>query len=106
MIRNLVLAAFTALTLGGVALPANAASAANPALAAASEGNAQLIQVHGRSWRHCHWSDGERSCHRGGYSRYRERGYYYPNYGYNRGPGITLQFGNDRGRHRRNRDWN
>ena len=49
---------------------ASSASAAPPRLAVAKdEINGGMQLVHGRPYRHCHWSYGRRWCH-GGYARY------------------------------------
>ncbi len=62
---------------------------------------ALLIRVHSRGFRHCHWIDGDRVCHRRGfpsatyYDDYDDwdEPYAYGGYGYGWGPGIVLGFG-------------
>ena len=62
-----------------------------------------IVKVHNRGFRHCHWIDGDRVCHRRGvpYAAYYDDyddwdgpydygGY---GYGYGWGPGVVLGFG-------------
>lgn len=60
-----------------------------------------IVKVHNRGFRHCHWIDGDRICHRRGvpYAAYYDdwddwdEPYAYGGYGYGWGPGIVLGFG-------------
>ena len=56
--------------------------------------SASVEQIDFRDWRHCHWRDGERFCHRGGGSYNRFYGDRY--YGYGGSPGIYLNLGGHR----------
>ena len=60
-----------------------------PAVAPESSG---VQNVHWRGYRHCHWRDGERWCHGGGYDRDYDRG------------GIVLRFGSRHRHHDRDGD--
>jgi hypothetical protein len=85
MLKSLIrTAAVAGLILGAAATGTSAAPLSSaPNIAGQSSG---VETVHWRSWRHCHWRNGERFCHGG-----RRDGLYRGD-----GPGIYLNFGNRR----------
>lgn len=92
--------ASTALALAG---PASAADLLYDDIGYGGGDTAVVVKVHSRGYRHCHWIDGDRVCHRRGvpYAAYYndyddDYGWdypYYGGYGYGWGPGIVLGFG-------------
>ncbi|MBY0227451.1 MAG: hypothetical protein K2Q28_16755 [Hyphomicrobium sp.] len=100
MARTTALKAAIAIVAMVFALPA---SAADLDVGDGYDGGAdasQVIRVHNRGYRHCHWIDGDRVCHRrgvpyaanyGDYDDWYEP--YYGGYAYGWGPGIVLGFG-------------
>ncbi len=91
-------AAIAALVWSGPASALSPAGMANTVNAS----DVALEQIHYRNWRHCHWRDGERFCHRGGrhYNRYNGERFY----GYGTSPGIYLRFGGGQRHHGYNRN--
>jgi hypothetical protein len=94
------------------ALASAALAACTPAVAADLDiddgyrgGSAVVVNVHNRGFRHCHWIDGDRVCHRRGVpyaAYYNDDDYdepYYGGYGYGWSPGIVLGFGGRYGGH-------
>jgi hypothetical protein len=92
------LLAAAALTVAALPSSASAASLGGAANATSAIGDAGVVNVHSRGYRHCHWRNGRERCH-GGYARYRYRDYgYYGYYPYYRRPGfgLYLNFGGRR----------
>ena len=73
------LLAATAFACAALSSSASAASLGAAANATSGIGDAGVVNVHSRGYRHCHWRNGRERCH-GGYAgyRYRDYGYYDP----------------------------